>query len=181
MKPASKADYEKALVLYQDVLKFKPRDTSAMRTLSWTYYKLQRYTEAQEMAMKLTDIEPADPIAWQLLGRMQEANGELESAVRSYEMSLKLDPKQIEVQGQLGRLYVRLRDLDRGIEFLERVRKSGKAAPSIYPLLVKRSFIRKPTPNPPMSGPKPMPTIPPEWTIAIRKLRRATMPARPRV
>ncbi len=139
----SRADIEGALKSYKELIRLDPKDPAPIQSLAWAYYKLQRYDEAQEMAQRLIDLRPNDPVSWNTMARMQEARDELQHAIESYEKSLKIDPKQLDVQTQLGKLYVRMRDLDRGIVALQRVQSTGQAAPAVYPLLAKALFYKE--------------------------------------
>ncbi len=67
-------------------------------------FERHRYGEAREHVQRCLQADPAWRGAWALQGRIDEAQGRLESAARAYELQLELTPEDTETRARLAAL-----------------------------------------------------------------------------
>lgn len=61
--------------------------------------------EARELALKATDIEPLHAQAWAALAFVDDANGEIDTAIQGYEKAIELAPNNTSTISSLAYLY----------------------------------------------------------------------------
>ena len=74
----------------------------------------------------LTRLRAADPLAWTLLGMLEQSMGRQEAAVTALRRAVKVDPEAAPAHRELGSMLLRQRDLRKAGAHL---RKAGKLSP----------------------------------------------------
>ena len=72
------------------------------------YIQLKDYTDAERWLIYVTTHQPANPLAWYLLGRTQYLLDHASAAASSFEHSLTLTPKDVRAEYNLGLAYERM-------------------------------------------------------------------------
>jgi len=88
-------DYEKALAL-------SPNDATALLGRGRALASVGRLTEGREVVRRVVGLEPLMPEAYQWLGTLQAASGDLDGAVVTYRRGLEIDPSQPYLLRELG-------------------------------------------------------------------------------
>ncbi len=135
-------EYEKAVDAYQHLLAQSPKSAGILKDIYWCLWQLGKYPEVTDIAVQITDLDPRDADAWNLLGRAYVANEKLEEGLQAYERSLSINPKQPDTQRVVGRLHVDLREFDSAINVLSDLEKRDPSIRMVYPQLAKAQFFK---------------------------------------
>jgi len=87
---------DKALDLIGRALKINPENGGYLDSLGWVYYKKGMYDKALE-TLNLADQYLRDPVIYDHIGDVYHKMNQMEDAIKYWELSLQLLPKQEEV------------------------------------------------------------------------------------
>jgi tetratricopeptide (TPR) repeat protein len=108
---------EKALHLFQKILKEKPRSSLGLHKLGITLLKLKRYEEASKALQKVIDITPSFPDSYYQLGIAYYRRGEYRLALKYLEKykGFKGDEMEVAAYEYLGLAYLKTFQLQKAI------------------------------------------------------------------
>ncbi len=120
-------DREAQLTALESAVELDPTNLSNLEQLARIYaIDLNRPVDATRLYGMIVDIQPENPVAWQVWGRYLNATGQPDSAVVALERSLELDPAQA---GTYSELALVLSDRQRYDEALAWIEKALEQAP----------------------------------------------------
>lgn len=88
-------------ILHQ-AFRLVPRDLQVMLSLAQTLHALDKLDEAAMLLRRLVALDPVQPLAWQLLGRIAGLRGDPAAALRALERASVLTPDDARVQFELA-------------------------------------------------------------------------------
>ena len=135
-------NYPEAVQSYRALLDQSPNNAGIMKDLYWALWQTGDFVAVTEIATKLTELYPGDVEAWNMLGRIHLASARQEEALKAYQKSLGINPRQPETRRVLGRLQVDLRQFDEALEILGNLEATQPNTPSIYPQMAKAQFFK---------------------------------------
>ena len=101
----SRAREEKAkasLTEFTAGAKYRDPDAADLKTVALDYVLLGDYTDADRWLTKMLGWTPNDSEGWYYLGRTKYNENRFAEAVAAFQRSLKLDPKNVKAQDNLG-------------------------------------------------------------------------------
>jgi len=88
----SQQDYEKAIELYNEVIKIEPEFSQAYNQLGYAYRYIGDYVRAEKAFKKYIELIPDDPNPYDSYAELLLKMGEYEISIENYEKALKIDP-----------------------------------------------------------------------------------------
>jgi len=110
----SDSELREALTLLEDVLPYRPHDPELNERAARVCLQLRKYEDAREYAETLLERSPEYAPAHMLIGRIHKDQGDLDQAVRAFEMALKYDEENLEARRALASVRIGARDAARG-------------------------------------------------------------------
>lgn len=107
---AQQGMYEKAIALYEQLLKFHPNQEHVERVyanMAGAYFGRQMFDEAIDYYQKALEIDPKYIHAYTGLGRVHLESGQYDEAIRMFQWALEIDPSLFRIHVLLGDLCVR--------------------------------------------------------------------------
>jgi tetratricopeptide (TPR) repeat protein len=95
--------------------KYRVPSASDLKIVALDYVLLGDYPDADKWFTKMLEWTPNDSEGWYYLGRTKYNENRFEEAVRAFEQSLKLDPKNVKTEDNLGLAYAGLDRVDAAI------------------------------------------------------------------
>ena len=93
---------DRAQELVERALKINPENGGYLDSLGWIYFKKGNYEEALETLI-LADQYLRDPVIYDHIGDVYHKMNHVEDAIKYWELSLQLLPKQEEVINKINR------------------------------------------------------------------------------
>ena len=112
-------DFENGEKLLVEALAFNPDDEDVNILLAFVYMKRKKYTKAESIYLHLVEQEVQDPSVYANLGKVLEAQENLDGAVLAYREAIKRDPHNSVRYAQLGHLLTRMQHTGEAIEAYE--------------------------------------------------------------
>jgi tetratricopeptide (TPR) repeat protein len=111
---------EQAFQQHLHTLTINPQDADAHYQLGIIHLKRRNLEAARKCFIKAIEIDPRDPDYHYSLGRSFELKGEWAPALEQYEETYRINPEYRlgEVFREVGKGYVNLGNIEKGIEFL---------------------------------------------------------------
>lgn len=82
--------------------KYHAPDASDLKTVAFDYVLLGDYTDADKWLTKMLEWTPNDSEGWYHLGRTKYSENRFAEAVAAFQKCLKLDPKNVKAEDNLG-------------------------------------------------------------------------------
>jgi tetratricopeptide (TPR) repeat protein len=95
--------------------KYRAPSASDLKIVAFDYVLLGDYPDADKWLTRMLGWTPNDAEGWYYLGRTKYNENRFEEAVRAFEQSLKLDPKNVKTEDNLGLAYAGLDRVDAAI------------------------------------------------------------------
>ncbi len=95
--------------------RYRAPSASDLKIVALDYVLLGDYPDADKWLTKMLEWAPNDSEGWYYLGRTKYNENRFEEAVRAFEQSLKLDPKNVKTEDNLGLAYAGLNRVDAAI------------------------------------------------------------------
>jgi tetratricopeptide (TPR) repeat protein len=95
--------------------KYRAPSASDLKIVAFDYVLLGDYPDADKWLTKMLEWAPNDSEGWYYLGRTKYNENRFEEAVRAFEQSLKLDPRNVKTEDNLGLAYAGLDRVDAAI------------------------------------------------------------------
>lgn len=112
-----------AIDTLRDYLLLQPGASKPLRLISAAYLRQEDYVPAKDAAERALRAGPRDSAGFQLLAMAQLGLGAMDAAEALLREALKLDPRSVEANLQLGLLFAKQsRNLVEGIRLLEKAR-----------------------------------------------------------
>jgi tetratricopeptide (TPR) repeat protein len=95
-------DYERAVEVYQRLLASKGNDPNVLLPLGVAYIRAQRYDEARQSLLTVTQLRPHDGVAFRHLGYCAIKLGHIDEAVQMYQRAIDTDAQDWEAERGMG-------------------------------------------------------------------------------
>ncbi|RQD66480.1 tetratricopeptide repeat protein [Desulfonatronovibrio magnus] len=89
-------DLERALVLINRALQYRPSSGHYIDSLAWVYYKMGKYSKAWTEIQRAVEFLDDDPIVWEHYGDIALALDKPDLAIYGYKKALEYDPENPE-------------------------------------------------------------------------------------
>ncbi len=111
-------NYEKASLQYEAILAKNPNQEIARFELGKLYFKIRKITEAQNLFLKLSIRNNANPEYSYYLGRIYQLKKDDSLALKSYKMAIEVDTTHLRSLFQLGKYYVAQKEKDSVLKYV---------------------------------------------------------------
>lgn len=112
-------DLENSEKLLVSALGYNPEDEDTKVLLAFVYMKRRKYSKAESIYLDLIENNSNDPTVFGNLGKVLEAQDEMETAEKAYIEAIKRDPHNAARFVQLGRLYMKMDRFSEAVAALE--------------------------------------------------------------
>ena len=126
---------EKALKMFQKVVKLNPEDADAWAQLGLIYVNLKKLDAGEKAAREAIKLEDNNAIAWGVLGAALGDAGKLEEAEKALTRAVELDPNNASNVLPLGFIYMQRGNLDMAQIMLEKAVKLRPKVPVVWQML----------------------------------------------
>jgi tetratricopeptide (TPR) repeat protein len=116
---ASKGDKKRAVALWQEAVEAAPKDPMPLRALCQLLFELRNALAAEELLLRLLQIDSQDASSYHNLGSVYLESGRFEEAIDAYEHALKLRPQAAHTYVQLGAALRKARRLEEALASFE--------------------------------------------------------------
>ena len=93
---------EASLAEYTEGAKYRDPDPSDLKIVALDYVLLGAYSDADRWLTRSVEANPKDSESWYYLGRTKYNENRFQEAIHAFEECLRLDPKNIKAQANLG-------------------------------------------------------------------------------
>src|SRR5262249_1956902 len=143
-----------SLAEYTEGAKYARPSAADLKVVALDYVLLGSYADASKWLARSVEDDPNDAEAWYFLGRSKYNESRLEEAVRAFERCLRLEPRNVKAQSNLGLSYAGLNRVQEAREsFLkaiawqaETARKDPEAYIGLGDLLVQQNLASEAVP-----------------------------------
>jgi len=90
-----------------------------LKVVALDYILLKDNIDADHWLTRSLQADPRDPQAWYYLGRMKYSTGQFREAIEAFEQCLKLEPRNVEAENNVGLSYEALQRPDEAIQAFE--------------------------------------------------------------
>ena len=108
-----KNNFKDAEIIYQEILRKKPKNFETIFYLGTLYSQLEKYDLAEPLFMKAISINPNFEATYQNLGLMYEQSEEYKKAKNCYEKLIQINSKNIKIYNNLGLIYQELGEFEK--------------------------------------------------------------------
>ena len=116
-----KNNFKDAKIIYQEILKKKPKHFETIFYLGTLYSQLKEYDLAEPLFKEAITINPNFEATYQNLGFMYEQLEKYKNAKKCYEKLLQINPKNIKIYNNLGLIYQELGEYEKAINCYEKL------------------------------------------------------------
>lgn len=122
---AGLGEFNDSIELWQKVIDLNPQNAEAFLNMGYSYLELGRYEEALAASQRAMTLDPAMKEAVLNYSICELMIGDVALAIAALENLLKKSPEYPVAMGNLAVAYCINKEKDKGLEFLERIRKKG--------------------------------------------------------
>jgi tetratricopeptide (TPR) repeat protein len=97
-----KQDPKASLAEYTEAARFRTPGAADLEAVAGDYVLLKDYPDADKWFTKAVAWNPQDSLGWYYLGRTKYNENRFEEAVRAFEQCLKLEPRNVKAEDNLG-------------------------------------------------------------------------------
>ena len=90
-----------------------------LKIVALDYILLKDNMDADHWLTRSLQVDPRDPQAWYYLGRTKYSSGQFREAIEAFEQCLKLEPRNVEAENNVGLSYEGLQRPDEAIQAFE--------------------------------------------------------------
>lgn len=108
-----KQDPKSSLAEYTEAARYRTPSAADLEAVAGDYVLLKAYPDADKWFTKAVEWNPTDSLGWYYLGRTKYNENRFEEAVSAFEQCLKLDPRNVKAEDNLGLSYEGLNQLDK--------------------------------------------------------------------
>ena len=110
-----KQDPKSSLAEYTAAARYRTPSAADLEAVAGDYVLLKDYPDADKWFTKAVEWNPKDSLGWYYLGRTKYNENRFEEAVSAFGQCLKLDPRNVKAQDNLGLSYVGLNQLEKAM------------------------------------------------------------------
>ena len=110
-----KQDAKASLAEYTEAARYRKPGAADLEAVAGDYVLLKDYPDADKWFTKAVEWNPTDALGWYYLGRTKYNENRFEEAVSAFEQCLKLDPRNVKAEDNLGLSFAGLDQLDKAI------------------------------------------------------------------
>ena len=137
-----KPDPRGSLAEYTEGAKYRKPSAFDLLTVGSDYVELGDYADADKWFTKSTEWNPKSVWAWYYLGRTKYNENRFEEAIAALQRALKLDPKNVRAEDNLGLCYQALQRKDDAVNaFRQAIAWLGDAPTDAIPFIDFGAFL----------------------------------------
>jgi tetratricopeptide (TPR) repeat protein len=110
-----KQDPKSSLAEYTEAARYRTPGPADLEAVAGDYVLLKDYPDADKWFTKAVQWNPKDALGWYYLGRTKYNENRFEEAVSAFEQCLKLDPRNVKAEDNLGLSFEGLNQLEKAI------------------------------------------------------------------
>jgi tetratricopeptide (TPR) repeat protein len=110
--------YKDPVAVWDDTIRHRPTNSRAYDNLAYELFAKNEYTRAKDALIKAIELNPADYIGMNNLGRLYMNDGDTTRAIRSLESAIRVKPDYTSPYGNLAYLYLQLGNLTQSEHYL---------------------------------------------------------------
>ncbi|MFK8016596.1 MAG: tetratricopeptide repeat protein [Gammaproteobacteria bacterium] len=97
----------------------QPNDLAISRLYIDSLLRAEDWPAAEAQAQRILDMDPTKALGHYVKGRVEQASGNYEQSVNSFQVALDIDPESAESLTSMVRSFMALKDNDRAVTYLE--------------------------------------------------------------
>jgi tetratricopeptide (TPR) repeat protein len=110
-----KQDAKSSLAAYTEAARYRKPSAADLEAVAGDYVLLKDYPDADKWFTKALKWNPQDSLGWYYLGRTKYNENRFDEAVTAFEQCLKLDPRNVKAQDNLGLSFEGLNQLEKAM------------------------------------------------------------------
>jgi tetratricopeptide (TPR) repeat protein len=110
-----KQDAKSSLGEYTEAARYRTPGPADLEAVAGDYVLLKDYPDADKWFTKAVEWNPKDSLGWYYLGRTKYNENRFEEAVGAFEQCLKLDPRNVKAEDNLGLSYEGLNQIEKAM------------------------------------------------------------------
>jgi tetratricopeptide (TPR) repeat protein len=110
-----KEDPKSSLAEYTEAAKYRTPSPADLEAVASDYVLLKDYPDADQWFTKAVEWNPKDSLGWYYLGRTKYNENRFGEAIRAFQQCLKVDPKSVKAEDNLGLSYEGLNQTEEAI------------------------------------------------------------------
>lgn len=110
-----KQDPKSSLAEYTEAARYRTPGAADLEAVAGDYVLLKDYPDADKWFTKAVEWNPKDPLGWYYLGRTKYNENRFEEAVSAFEHCLRLDPKNVKAEDNLGLSFEGLNQIEKAL------------------------------------------------------------------
>lgn len=110
-----KQDPKSSLAEYTEAARYRTPTATELEAVASDYVLLKDYPDADKWFTKAVEWNPKDSLGWYYLGRTKYNENRFDEAVSAFQHCLKLDPKSVKAEDNLGLSYEGLNQTEEAI------------------------------------------------------------------
>jgi tetratricopeptide (TPR) repeat protein len=110
-----KQDAKSSLAEYTEAARYRTPSAADLEAVAGDYVLLKDYPDADKWFTKAVEWNPKDFLGWYYLGRTKYNENRFEEAVAAFEQCLKLEPRNVKAEDNLGLSWEGLNQLDKAM------------------------------------------------------------------
>jgi tetratricopeptide (TPR) repeat protein len=110
-----KQDAKASLAEYTEAARYRKPSAADLEAVASDYVLLKDYPDADKWFTKAVEWNPKDSLGWYYLGRTKYNENRFEEAVSAFEQCLKLDPRNVKAEDNLGLSFEGLNQIDKAM------------------------------------------------------------------
>ena len=123
-------NFTKAVEQFKRVLSLEKNNTEALLHIGFIYKSCKEYVKAFKCFNKIISCEPNNPHAYYGLGKLFQVLDNRDSeAIQHFNKCVEIDPNYYKAEIQLGVLFLKTKNYDKSLEFLQKVYEVEKNNP----------------------------------------------------
>jgi tetratricopeptide (TPR) repeat protein len=110
-----KQDAVASLAEYTAAARYRTPQSADLEAVAADYVLLKDYPDADKWFTKAVEWNPGDPLGWYYLGRTKYNENRFDEAIAAFQQCLKLDPRNVKAEDNLGLSYEGLAQTDQAM------------------------------------------------------------------
>jgi tetratricopeptide (TPR) repeat protein len=111
-----KQDAKASLAAYTEAARYRKPSAADLEAVAGDYVLLKDYPDADKWFTKALEWNPKDSLGWYYLGRTKYNENRFDEAVTAFEECLKLDPRNIKAEDNLGLSFEGLNQIEKAMD-----------------------------------------------------------------
>jgi tetratricopeptide (TPR) repeat protein len=110
-----KKDANSSLAEYTEAARYRKPSAPDLEAVAGNYVLLKDYPDADKWFTRAVEWNPKDSLGWYYLGRTKYSENRFAEAVSAFEQCLKLDPRNVKAEDNLGLSFEGLNQIDKAV------------------------------------------------------------------